>query len=114
MRTSVLSVKGGALTARLVQSHSHGVRPPKPAPPEEVPMKWIVIDATIESSNKTKRFLVSTADRSARLGTISFYPRWRKYSFYPYPETLYESDCLRDIANFCESETKMWRAALTK
>jgi hypothetical protein len=30
---------------------------------------------------------------------------WRAYAYYPRTSTLYEKDCLRDIAQFCETET---------
>jgi hypothetical protein len=76
-------------------------------------MKWINI-IPAHGRGKTKRWCVMTADGSTELGWISFYSRWRKYSFFPNPETLYEADCLRDIANFCETETKLWRASLKR
>lgn len=74
-------------------------------------MKWIVIDK-IEGTGKTKCFNVRTLDRFVLLGRISFYSRWREYAFFPYTGTLYEADCLRDIAQFCEDQTKLWRKAL--
>jgi hypothetical protein len=40
------------------------------------------------------------------LGWVAWFSRWRKYAFYPKPETVYEEDCLRDIAEFCEAKTK--------
>jgi hypothetical protein len=74
-------------------------------------MKWIRIDE-IETTRKTRSFSVRTADHATLLGYINFYPRWRKYSFYPKAETLYETDCFRDIAEFCEKETVRWREAV--
>jgi hypothetical protein len=71
-------------------------------------MKWIVVEE-VPGTGKTKRFIVATADTHADLGWIRFYPRWRKYAFYPNSGTLYESDCLHDIANFCADETRTWR-----
>ena len=43
------------------------------------------------------------------LGEIKFYPQWRKYAFFPARQTLFEQDCLREIATFCEAETTRWR-----
>ena len=74
-------------------------------------MKWIDIIETA-SGTKTKMFTVWTVDHSTLLGEIRFYPRWRKYAFYPANSTLYEQDCLRDIAKFCEDRTTFWRASL--
>lgn len=46
------------------------------------------------------------------LGAVLFYPRWRRYVFQPYSNTLYEHDCLRDIADFCEAQTRAWREGI--
>lgn len=32
------------------------------------------------------------------LGVVKWWGAWRKYAFFPNPDTLYEQDCLRDIA----------------
>ena len=37
------------------------------------------------------------------LGFIQWYPRWKRYIFTPVYETIYDAECLRDIANFCEN-----------
>ena len=75
-------------------------------------MKWIDIHE-ITANTKTKQFAVSTKDGQP-LGEIRFFPRWRKYSFYPYSQTIYEADCLRDIANFCQARTSDWREEVRK
>lgn len=33
------------------------------------------------------------------LGTIKYYPWWRKYCFFPNAYTLYDDGCLREIEN---------------
>ena len=43
------------------------------------------------------------------LGQVKWFGRWRKYAFYPLAFTLYEQDCLRNIADFCEKESKKLR-----
>lgn len=50
---------------------------------------------------KTRRVLVETADGQS-LGTISWYPPWRKYTFCPPGQTVFEQDCLRAIADFLD------------
>lgn len=55
---------------------------------------------------KTKVWWVVTKDDTTHLGWIAWFSRWRKYGFYPKENTVYEQVCLRDIANFCEQETK--------
>ena len=39
------------------------------------------------------------------LGKIAWFSSWRKYAFFPEPNTVFEEDCLRDIADFCEQQT---------
>jgi hypothetical protein len=55
---------------------------------------------------KTKRWIVQTKQEYTQLGIIRWCCGWRKYAFYPYPDTLYEQDCLRDIADFIDKQMK--------
>ena len=43
------------------------------------------------------------------LGEIKWFPHWRCYAFFPKDKTLYEQDCLRVIADFCETRTTTQR-----
>ena len=52
----------------------------------------------------TNNYSVMTTD-GIELGQIKWFSNWRKYAFYPKPETLYEETCLQDIAEFCKQET---------
>lgn len=71
-------------------------------------MKWIeIIELPCLPARKTKMFKVLTPH--AELGRIEFYVKWWKYVFYPTANTLYEEDCLRDIAEFCANQTAEWR-----
>ncbi len=70
--------------------------------------KWIRFLLTATPERKTEVWLVQTLDEMD-LGEIKFNSRWRKYSFYPLRETLYEQDCLWDIADFCAKKTEEWR-----
>ena len=55
---------------------------------------------------KTKVFSIRTTDRDLFLGLIKWHSAWRKYCFFPLENTVFEEDCLRDIARFMEEETK--------
>lgn len=44
------------------------------------------------------------------LGQIKWFAAWRRYCFYPEPETVFEQICLREIAEFIEARTKEHRA----
>lgn len=43
-----------------------------------------------------------------RLGQVKWYAPWRRYCFSPDPEriTVFEQDCLRDLALFVEQMTR--------
>ena len=61
---------------------------------------------------KTKVWrVVSKYDGEPILGFIQWFPRWRKYSFFPNSDTIYEEVCLREIAEFCEVKTRQHKEA---
>ena len=62
-------------------------------------------------NKKTKRWGVFAKEGRFRLGQIAWFGRWRCYSFLPLADTVFEQRCLRDIADFCESQTKLQREA---
>ena len=44
------------------------------------------------------------------IGVVKWFGRWRKYSFFPNADSVYEETCLREIAEFCQQLTKAHRA----
>lgn len=64
------------------------------------------------TSGKTERWVVYSRTenngvevRGAPLGWVCWYARWRKYTFQPIEGTVFEQDCLRDIASFLIERT---------
>jgi len=47
---------------------------------------------------------------TARLGRIKWASGWRRYALFPEPQTLFEPECLRAIAEFLDARTKEQRA----
>lgn len=73
--------------------------------------KWLKFeDGGLSKSGKTKVWNVCTLEGQI-LGRIGWFGGWRKYSFYPGSDTVFEQDCLRDIADFCQAETRKHREA---
>lgn len=74
--------------------------------------KWItfVLLDKLDSRRLTDTWRIESKDGGFYLGEIKWYSSWRKYCFFPFPTTIFEEDCLRDIAEFCESETRKRRA----
>lgn len=71
--------------------------------------KWIEFRPLL-STGKTPRYGVYAKDASwALLGEVKWYGAWRQLCFFPAKETIFERQCLRDIAEFCEVESKKYR-----
>lgn len=63
--------------------------------------KWIKFREVLDTG-KTKVFEVIAIEGGFKLGEVKWFGRWRKYSFFPNGETVFEKDCLRDIADFLD------------
>lgn len=78
--------------------------------------QWIRFVLTSEQPPKTKRWMVVTTGGEKEvggivIGRVSWWGAWRSYAFFPNPQTLYEPQCLRDLAAFCGDQTRAHRAA---
>jgi hypothetical protein len=72
--------------------------------------KWIAFhDDGPSPSGKTRVFLVLVKDGGGLLGEIRWYGPWRCYAFYPVFGTVFECECLRDVATFCAERTNEHR-----
>lgn len=63
------------------------------------------IDEVIRS--KMVWFVLTKRDGD-ELGTIDWFERWHRYSFYPKSGTIYDATCLRDLADFCVEQTRLY------
>jgi hypothetical protein len=74
-------------------------------------MKWIKTDKCPRdpSERKTDIWLILTKENNTLLGVVKWYGPWRKYCYFPCEGSVYEWDCQRDIAKFCEEETKKYK-----
>lgn len=66
-------------------------------------------EVTPSKSLKTRHWEVQNSDTGAVLGLIRFFNAWRKYVFAPLAGTLYDGNCLDEIAKFTEAQTSNWR-----
>lgn len=54
----------------------------------------------------TKKWKVSAKNSLGfPLGVVKWWPAWRRYCFFPCKDTVYDANCMLDIAAFCEKET---------
>lgn len=74
--------------------------------------KWLrFIGQEVPPERKTRIWAVFEKDRDVCLGQIRWFGRWRQYAFFTDGEMIFERQCLRDIADFCEAKTKEHRTA---
>lgn len=50
----------------------------------------------------TRRWEVYNRQRNIYLGDIAWWPSWRRYTFQPAPQTLFDANCLGEIAMFID------------
>lgn len=78
--------------------------------------KWIRFAEQIPfKPQKTKIFLVVNKDNDSPIAMIRWYGAFRQYSFFPLTSTVYEKQCLCDIAEFLKilmEERKLGRQRL--
>lgn len=71
-----------------------------------MPGRLLVNEIQAPANFKTKIFEVVTKDRTGLLGQIKWYSQWRKYVFYPTSTTLFDSECLTELAEVCHTKTE--------
>jgi hypothetical protein len=54
---------------------------------------------------KTKKWMIWSASLNV-IGVIKWFGRWRKYCFFPEPETAFEEVCLGEISEFIQMMTQ--------
>lgn len=67
---------------------------------------WIYFsELPLKEGAKTKTWHVRTKAGDEAIGFVRWFGRWRKYAFSPERDTIYEQDCLWDIADFIAQAT---------
>jgi hypothetical protein len=70
--------------------------------------KYLDFEST-ESSTKTDHWSVQNHKTHTELGIVKWAGTWRQYCYFPTINAMYSASCLKDIAEFCETETKNYR-----
>lgn len=39
-------------------------------------------------------------NRGIEIGEVKWYTSWRRYCFFPFPETIFDKSCMEDICDF--------------
>ena len=59
-----------------------------------------------DPAKKTKVWAVENAYGDGNLGLVKWFPRWRKYSFFPQNDCIFEEVCMREISEFLVARTQ--------
>lgn len=68
-----------------------------------------LLDDKRSRNRKTEVWIVRATRDQAKLGEIRWFGRWRQYAFWPEPETIFNIDCLREIADNTASLTTLFK-----
>jgi hypothetical protein len=70
---------------------------------------WLHFEEMPKSAERKTLIFAAVTKEGQVIGQIRWFAAWRKYCFYPFAETVWEENCLRQIADFIEGETKKQR-----
>lgn len=71
--------------------------------------RWIEF-VEVESPGKTQRWEVRVTTSGTTIGRIGWSSGWRRYTLLPAYPTEWEQDCLRDVAEFIERQTREYKS----
>ena len=57
----------------------------------------------VHDTGKTKVFSVDSVSQGGRLGVICWYGPWRQYPIETEQDTVWNKDCLREVADFLDA-----------
>lgn len=63
------------------------------------------IEAPVDARNRTRKWWVRSKANGNHLGQVRWWTSWRRYTFVPHHSSLFDADCLWDIADFLAKET---------
>lgn len=73
-------------------------------------VRFVLNPTPVDRKTPSWKVVSAVSTSGSHLGVVKFYGAWRKFGFFPAANTIFEEVCLRDIAAFCEAETRTWRA----
>jgi hypothetical protein len=83
--------------------------------PGEYTGDYVVFRSVHVPNRKTQTWVVCERNEDETpLAEIKWFPRWRKYCFFPIGDTVFEEKCLGDIAEFITTRTKEHRKSFQK
>lgn len=71
--------------------------------------KYFFITKTLLSKRKTPIYYIFTYEAIC-IGEVKWFPAWRKFCLYPYKDTVWDSNCLKDAVDFIEDANKKYKS----
>lgn len=71
--------------------------------------EYIYIIKETQVNRKTPILHICSKLSRDEIGIIKWYGAWRKFCFFPYPETIWDEKCLMALNNFLIQYNKDWR-----
>lgn len=69
------------------------------------------VPSCLSKSGKTMLWDVATKEGYI-LGEVKWYARWRKYTFHPSDDCVFEETCLGELAEFIKERTREQKAGI--
>ncbi len=70
---------------------------------------WLVAEQQASRSGKTSVWRLTNRESGNVVGFVGWYGPWRRYAFQPEADTVFESDCLAALSEFCARKTEEHR-----
>ena len=74
--------------------------------------KYLSFEKYTIPGRKTSLYDVKNKQTLEQLGTIYFYPAWRKFVFEPFADLIFDNSCLTDIIEFIKEVQAEWKENL--
>ena len=67
-------------------------------------------DGLVSANATTHKFSVYSKFNGSYLGYIKYFAQWRKFVFFPGSSSMFDCLCMREIAEFCETQTTVLKS----
>lgn len=61
-----------------------------------------VFSELLEQKPKTSVYVIKNKDSREAIGLVKWYGSWRRYTYQPFCDTVYEQTCMREISDFID------------
>lgn len=73
--------------------------------------KYIILTSIPDKKRKTNIWHIESK-YGGFLGMVKWFPRWRKYAFFPETNCVFEEICMKDISDFIIERTKEYKVKI--